>query len=579
MKTVKQLLRRRGARSIRSAPTRRSIEALESMAEKDVGALVVTEGARLVGIISERDYARKVILQGKWSQDVPVREIMTEDVVTVDPSRTVEDCMALVTEHRVRHLPVCDGDRLVGHHLDRRPGEGSDRRAGGDDQAARVLHPFLSAGRESHAPRASAGNLAQRVLRASCHGHKMKFGAIIIGDEILCGKRQDKHMPKLIEMMGARGLELAWCQYLGDDPELITATLERTFGSGDVVFSFGGIGATPDDHTRACAARAAGVELRLHPDAEAEIRDAFRQPTSRRAASRWGSFPSGSEIIPNPHNRIPGFSLKEHHFVPGFPQMAWPMIAWVLDRRYAHLSRPGSHRRTLDHRARRRREPAHRPDERCLARYPQLKVFSLPRMEPERHVELGVRGEASVVPVAIRYLQDGVAGSDFTGATPVVTPDIKKPRLAAGVFVRRGERLRYSSWLSSPLRSSDLRRLRCCSGSTSPNCFATFVRLSKPEFTAASVDFMAAMPTSDPPGPFHDLVQRRDHLLVELGNLLFDELADFGLGSGGNVVDLFRVGGRLFDRRLDDGVLQRGELVEITYGGERAGVLHAVGQS
>ena len=84
------------------------------MAQKDVGALVVIEGARLVGIISERDYARKVILHGKSSQDVPVREIMTEDVVTVDPSRTVEECMALVTQRRVRHLPVCDGDRLIG---------------------------------------------------------------------------------------------------------------------------------------------------------------------------------------------------------------------------------------------------------------------------------------------------------------------------------------------------------------------------------------------------------------------------------------------------------------------------------
>ena len=84
------------------------------MAEKDVGALVVTEGSRLVGIISERDYARKVMLHGKSSHDVPVREIMTDDVITVDPSRTVEECMAIVTQQRVRHLPVCDGDRLVG---------------------------------------------------------------------------------------------------------------------------------------------------------------------------------------------------------------------------------------------------------------------------------------------------------------------------------------------------------------------------------------------------------------------------------------------------------------------------------
>src|SRR4051812_5655832 len=103
----------------------------------------------------------------------------------------------------------------------------------------------------------------------------MPFGAIIIGDEILSGKRQDKHMAKVIETLGARGLQLGWCHYLGDDPELVTSTLKRTFASDDVVFSFGGIGATPDDHTRQCAARAAGVGLELHPDAEAEIRARF----------------------------------------------------------------------------------------------------------------------------------------------------------------------------------------------------------------------------------------------------------------------------------------------------------------
>ena len=103
----------------------------------------------------------------------------------------------------------------------------------------------------------------------------MKFGAIIIGDEILSGKRQDKHMSKLIEALSSRGLELAWAQYLGDDTPLITSTLRRVMALPDVVFSFGGIGATPDDHTRQCAADAAGVGLRLHADAEAEIRARF----------------------------------------------------------------------------------------------------------------------------------------------------------------------------------------------------------------------------------------------------------------------------------------------------------------
>ena len=82
------------------------------------------------------------------------------------------------------------------------------------------------------------------------------FGAFIIGDELLVGKRQDKHLPFLIEALARRGLRLSWAQYLGDEPERLTAALKRSLDSGDVVFSFGGIGATPDDHTRQAAAAA-----------------------------------------------------------------------------------------------------------------------------------------------------------------------------------------------------------------------------------------------------------------------------------------------------------------------------------
>src|SRR5690349_20070517 len=123
----------------------------------------------------------------------------------------------------------------------------------------------------------------------------MQFGAIIIGDEILSGKRRDKHMAKVIETLDARGLQLAWCHYLGDDPALITATFERTFAGEDVVFSFGGIGATPDDHTRACAARAAGVALELHPEAEGELRARFGADLTPRRLM-MGEFPVGSAI-------------------------------------------------------------------------------------------------------------------------------------------------------------------------------------------------------------------------------------------------------------------------------------------
>src|SRR2546423_5847303 len=100
----------------------------------------------------------------------------------------------------------------------------------------------------------------------------MGIGAIIIGDEIVRGKREDKHFAKLIEILRARGMRLDWCQYLGDKPGLITATLRRTLASGDIVFSFGGIGATPDDHTRQCAADAAGGDFALHPHAGGAVR-------------------------------------------------------------------------------------------------------------------------------------------------------------------------------------------------------------------------------------------------------------------------------------------------------------------
>ena len=240
----------------------------------------------------------------------------------------------------------------------------------------------------------------------------MKFGAIVIGDEILSGKRQDKHMPKVIEALGARGLELAWCEYIGDDPARIVRTLERTFQSGERVFSFGGIGATPDDHTRQCAAKAARVELVLHPDAEAEIRARFGDEITPKRL-QMGEFPEGSAIIPNPYNRIPGFSLHEHYFVPGFPQMAWPMMEWVLDHRYAHLCAPGRvSERSIIVTGCGESQLIDLMNE-CLARYPACKVFSLPRVQPQRHVELGVRGDAMQVPVAILELQKGVTALGF----------------------------------------------------------------------------------------------------------------------------------------------------------------------
>ena len=241
------------------------------------------------------------------------------------------------------------------------------------------------------------------------------FGAFIIGDELLVGKRQDKHLPFVIEALAKRGLRLSWAHYLGDEPQRITAALAHSFRSSDVVFSFGGIGATPDDHTRQCAAAALGVSLKLHPDAEREIRGRFGgEITPQRL--QMGEFPEGSVIIPNPVNRIPGFSVREHHFVPGFPQMAWPMVEWVLDTKYAkHFNRDrwGEASILVYEAGESQLIPAMQTVE---AGFKGIKVFSLPSMGQDGsriHVELGVRGDPAQVEPAMQKLRQLVGDAGF----------------------------------------------------------------------------------------------------------------------------------------------------------------------
>ena len=166
------------------------------------------------------------------------------------------------------------------------------------------------------------------------------FGAIIIGDEILSGKRQDKHFAKIAELLGARGLRLSWVEYLGDDRERLAATFRRTMAAGDVVFSCGGIGNTPDDHTRQAVAAALGVGLELHPAGYEELKARFAGEEIDDRRKLLVTFPAGVRIVPNPFNRIPGFMANEHYFVPGFPQMAHPMIEWAFDTFYGDLFKP-----------------------------------------------------------------------------------------------------------------------------------------------------------------------------------------------------------------------------------------------
>jgi molybdopterin-biosynthesis enzyme MoeA-like protein len=262
----------------------------------------------------------------------------------------------------------------------------------------------------------------------------MNFGLLIVGDEILSGKREDKHLPRVIQLLAARGLSLAWARYVGDEPQRITADLVDAFAAarrGDVVFSCGGIGATPDDHTRQCAARALDVPLELHPQARELIVERMRDIAAQQGVPydpdrednvhrlNMGMFPRGAGIVPNPYNKIPGFSLTHGEggvfFVPGFPVMAWPMIEWVLDTHCAHRHQTvgvrersvivfGTMEATLT--------PLM---EEVEARFPGIKVFSLPSVDhPQygRHIELGVKGDPGAMDAAYAALRAGLARHD-----------------------------------------------------------------------------------------------------------------------------------------------------------------------
>jgi molybdopterin-biosynthesis enzyme MoeA-like protein len=255
-----------------------------------------------------------------------------------------------------------------------------------------------------------------------------EFGIIIIGDEILSGKRQDKHLAKCIELLAQRGLTLSYADYVGDDPQRITRALKRAFSQTGVVFSCGGIGATPDDHTRQCAAHALGLELQLHPEAEALIRERTREVALENGLPyepdrpdnlhrlNMGRFPAGASIIPNPYNKIAGFTCQGAgggvvHFLPGFPVMAWPMMAWALDTFYAaHFHTEGRLEKSVIVMG--AMEATLTPLMLAIeARFAGVKVFSLPSVDhPEfgRHIELGVKGLPELVEASFPELISGL---------------------------------------------------------------------------------------------------------------------------------------------------------------------------
>lgn len=246
---------------------------------------------------------------------------------------------------------------------------------------------------------------------------------IIIGDEILSGRRQDKHFSKLVELLGARGLTLHSAQIISDEPEHIEATLRTSFASDDIVFSCGGIGATPDDQTRQAAARALGVDLALHPEAAALITERTQDQArlgqgnadmsipENQQRLQMGVFPVGAEIVPNPYNKIPGFFIQNHTFTPGFPVMAWPMMEWILDNKYADLHHKKAH---VEHSFLAFSLPESRitPALECLEKkWSTVKAFSLPSVGEKGgrpHIELGVKGDPIACAEALAFLREQV---------------------------------------------------------------------------------------------------------------------------------------------------------------------------
>ncbi|MDD4925607.1 MAG: molybdopterin-binding protein [Methylotenera sp.] len=238
------------------------------------------------------------------------------------------------------------------------------------------------------------------------------FGIYIIGDEILSGKRQDAHLSFIIQALNARGLQLSWANYLGDIPEQITHSLQTSMARGDIVFSFGGIGATPDDFTRQCAADAVGTPIERHLGAVAEIEAQYGESAYPKRVL-MADLPQGATLIPNPVNRVAGFAVNQHYFVPGFPEMAHPMITWVLDTYYSHLFHTQDYVEAsilvMDAGESKLIDLMNA----ILAKYPSLKLFSLPKLDKNRTIELGVKGATSHVEAAMNDIKRAITALGF----------------------------------------------------------------------------------------------------------------------------------------------------------------------
>lgn len=213
---------------------------------------------------------------------------------------------------------------------------------------------------------------------------------MVIGDEILDGRRQDAHVDALRRLLTPIGIDLAYVLFLPDNLVVLTAQLRWAFARPEPFFGCGGIGSTPDDLTREAAAAAAAVPIERHPEGEAILRGRWGKEATP-ARLRMVDFPEGAALIPNPVNQVPGFSIRNGHFVPGFPEMARPMMQWVIEHHFT-AGEP-RHAETLILRGVREADLVDLM-ETFIAAHPDVSLSSLPRFVKGGGTELhlGIKG-------------------------------------------------------------------------------------------------------------------------------------------------------------------------------------------
>ncbi len=230
--------------------------------------------------------------------------------------------------------------------------------------------------------------------------------AIIIGDEILSGKREDKHLRHLTQKLRANGFNLNKADFISDDLDTIISVIHSKLNH--IVFCFGGIGATPDDCTREAAARAHNLKIKRHPEATKCIEKQFGKDTYPKRIL-MADLPYQANLIPNSINNIPGFSINDHHFMPGFPEMSWPMIDWLLETYYRDIQLKidikdssvwidnVSESQLID------------LMNQIIRNNKDIKLYSLPKMDPKKTLELGIKGPSIKVDKAIKEIKTNLS--------------------------------------------------------------------------------------------------------------------------------------------------------------------------